>query len=59
MSGISRVVSILLPVKSSANHKTWKTQLTASLSHVKDGGQWMNLNNMLREKNHLRRLRSV
>lgn len=40
MSGISREVSALLLVKSGANHKAWKTQLTAaSLSHVKDGGQ--------------------
>ena len=48
MSGISREVSVLLPVKSGANDKAWKTQLTAaSLSHVKDGGQWMNLDTQM------------
>ena len=57
MSGISREVSVLLPVKSGANDKAWKTQLTAaSLSHVKDGGQWMNLDNMLREESHIRKI---
>lgn len=57
MSGISREVSALLLVKSGANHKAWETQLTAaSLSHVKDGGQWMNLDNTLREESHTRKI---
>ena len=57
MSGISREMSTLLPVKSSANHKAWKTQLTAaSLSHVKDGGPWMNLDNTLREESHIHKI---